>query len=91
MNVPDTQPREDFCRRKKLKNNFTGKKRLIFVSKSLFDLKASEGISRKILGDHLGFVMNAFYVCPLILSRSILGGTRHSFRIKTFDNVATSS
>ena len=38
----------------------------------------SEGILRKILGGHLGFVTNAFYVCPLIL-RSILGVTRHSF------------
>ena len=41
----------------------------------------SEGISRKILGGHLGFVTNAFYVCPLIL-RCFLGGTRHSFRDK---------
>ena len=39
----------------------------------------SEGFSRKILGGHVAFVTYAFYVCLLLL-RSILEGTRHSFQ-----------
>ena len=72
MDAPGTEPPLRLSQKKKLKKNFTGKKRLIFVSKSLYDLKV-KGSSRKILSGHLAFVMNAFYVFLLIF-RSVLGG-----------------
>ena len=58
-----------------MKKNFNGKKWLIVISKSLLyvTIPRSEGGERKILGGHnLAFVMDAFYMCPLIL-KSIFG------------------
>jgi hypothetical protein len=39
MDAPDTEPPLRLLQKKNLKKNFTGKKRLIFVSKVLLDLK----------------------------------------------------
>jgi hypothetical protein len=42
MDAPDTEPPLRLSAEKKLKKNLTGKKNLIFVSKSLFDLKVKQ-------------------------------------------------
>ena len=42
------------------------------------------------LAGHLAFVMDAFYVCPLILKKN-LGVHVIVLRVKTFANVTTSS
>ena len=39
MDAPDTEPQWRLSQKKKLKDNFIGKKRLIFVFELLFDLK----------------------------------------------------
>ena len=39
MHFPDTEPPLRLSREEKLKTNFTGKKSLTFISKSLFNLK----------------------------------------------------
>jgi hypothetical protein len=42
MDAPDTEPPLRLSQKKKLKKNFTSKKRIIFVSKALFDLEMKE-------------------------------------------------
>ena len=90
MDSADTEPPLRLLKENKLKKNFTGNKSLMFTSKSLFDLKV-KGFQGKILGGHLVFAMDAFYVFPLLI-RSILGGVHIIvLRIKKIDNEATSS
>jgi HKD family nuclease len=48
MDAPDTEHLLRLLKEKKLKNNFIGKKSLIFLSKLLFDLKV-KGFQGKIL------------------------------------------
>jgi hypothetical protein len=47
MDAPDTKPTLRLLEEKKLNMNFSGKKSLIFVSKSLFDLKVVKGYQGK--------------------------------------------
>ena len=87
MDSLDTEPRLRLLQKKKLKKNFTSKKRLIFVSKSLFDLKVKGYQGKAWVAMQHSSLMH--FMCVRCYLNEFWGGHVIVFRIKTFDNVAT--